>query len=72
MTAESAGPGPTNFIAIAWIIGQLALTAFVLWHIHKQDSMPSSKKWLWTALVMFVPFAFLAWFGVRFWARRSN
>lgn len=72
MSAASEGPGPMNFIAIGWIIGQLALTAFVLWHIHKQDSIPSYEKWLWTALGMFVPFAFFVWFGVRFWARRSK
>jgi hypothetical protein len=71
MNVEIETLGLQNYLAIAVIVFQLALFAVVLLSIHKDESMSQREKWLWTALVFLVPYAFVVWFAIKFWRKRE-
>jgi len=71
MNVEIEAFGFQNYLAIAVIVFELGLFAFVLLSIHKDESMSQREKWLWTALVFLVPYAFVVWFAIKFWRNRE-
>ena len=64
--------GPMNYLAVVAIVCGLALFAWTLGSIHKDPVTSNREKWLWTALVTFVPYGFVVWFSIRFWRKREN
>jgi hypothetical protein len=64
--------GPMNYLAMISIVLGLAFFAFTVHSIHKDPETSKSEKWLWTALVTFVPYSFVVWFAIRFWRKREK
>ena len=64
--------GPMNYLAMVSIVVGLALFAFTLGSIHKDPETSNREKWLWTALVAFVPYGFVVWLGLKFWRKREH